>query len=111
MERFRRYFGREVVVGRAKDAARLAEFGVRGRHVPDPPEEYDEFEFTTEFGGRDVLIMVTVAGGRIERILFTRIDPEDPELTRPLDPDALRDLLAARGDRLAEFFAYLTGRD
>jgi len=109
VERFRRYFEREVNVERAKDAARLADFGVRGRYVPDPPEDYDEFEFTTEFKGRDVLIMVTVARGRIQRILFTLIDPGDPELTRPLDQAALREFLAARGDRLVEFFEYVTG--
>ncbi|MGQ9531880.1 MAG: hypothetical protein ACUVTQ_03620 [Desulfotomaculales bacterium] len=109
MERFRRYFEREVNVERAKDAGRLADFGVRGRHVPDPPEDYDEFEFTTEFEGREVLIMVTVARGRIQRILFTFIDPEDPELTRPLDQAALRKFLDAKGDRLAAFFEYVTG--
>ncbi len=109
MERFRRYFEREVNVERAKDAVRLADFGVRGRYVPDPPEDYDEFEFTTEFEGREVLIMVTVARGRIQRILFTLIDPEDPELTRPLDEARLREFLAARGNRLVEFFEYVTG--
>ena len=109
MERFRKYVGKGLNLENVKDAEKLSALGIAGRYVPDPPEDFDEFEFTTEFEGREVLIMVTVARGRIQRILFTLIDPEDPELTRPLDQARLREFLAARGDRLVEFFEYVTG--
>lgn len=109
MVRFRKYFERQVNVEKVKDTARLADFGITCRHLPDPPEDYDEFEFTTEFGRQEVLIMVTVALGKIQRILFTLTDPEDPELTRPLDESRLQEFLAQKGDRLAGFFEYITG--
>jgi hypothetical protein len=51
MQRFKKYVGREVSLANVKDSAGLNAFGMTCRYLPDPPEDYDEFEFVTEVCG------------------------------------------------------------
>lgn len=108
MERFRKYVGKGLNLENAKDAEKLSTLGIAGRYVPDPPEDFDEFEFTTDFGGETVVILVTVEMGRIKRLLFSLADQADPDLTRPLTESQLVDLLSAKGEQLLQFFDHIT---
>ncbi|HIC91503.1 MAG TPA: hypothetical protein EYP21_05495 [Syntrophaceae bacterium] len=109
MERFRKYIDRTVNIENVKNSNRLDAFEVTCRYLPDPPEDFDEFEFATDFkGSRDLGIMVTVELGKVKKILFGLIDPKNPDIIRPLSESQIAELLAQRGNQLVRFFDYIT---
>jgi hypothetical protein len=108
MVRFRKYYDKAVDVEKVKDAGKLGTFGVECTYLPDPPEDFDEFEFRTILGDLTVVIMVTVELGKIKRLLFSAADPEDHDSTRSLTEVQLAGLLEEKGDQLVEFFEYIT---
>lgn len=109
MKRFRKYIDSSVNIENVKDSDQLNTFEVTCRYLPDPPEDFDEFEFATDFkGNRDLGIMVTIELGKIKKLLFGLIDPEDPDIIRPLSESQIADLLAQRGNQLVRFFDYIT---
>jgi hypothetical protein len=109
MERFRRYIGSTISLENIKDAEGLTTFGVTCRHLPDPPEDFDEFEFISDFEGTNNLgLMVTVESMMIKRIFFGFISTEDPDIITPLSDVQLKGLLDQRGDALTRFFDYIT---
>jgi hypothetical protein len=108
MVRFRTFYERTINQANVKDAGKLRTFGVECTYLPDPPEDFDEFEFRTALGDLTVVIMVTVEMGRIKRLLFSAADPEDPDMTRSLTEAQLESLLAEKGDQLVAFFEYIT---
>ena len=108
MKRFQQFSGREINLENIKDSGRLAEFGITCRYLPDPPDDYDEFEFGTDFKGKqDVGIMVTVELRRIKRLMFGFIDPDNPDIIRPIG-DGLDGLLDQKIDALLDFFDFIT---
>lgn len=109
MKRFRKYIDKTVNMQNVKQPEYLDTLGIACRYLPDPPEDFDEFEFATDFKGhKDLGIMVTVELGRIKKLLFGLIDPENPDIIRPLSESQIAELLDQRGDQLAQFFDYIT---
>jgi hypothetical protein len=110
MQRFKKYVGREVSLANVKDSARLSAFGMTCRYLPDPPEDYDEFEFVSDFGGgkENLGFMVTIELMKIKKLLFGMISPEDPDAVRPLTEVEMEELLNSRGDQLVSFVEYIT---
>ncbi len=94
MQRFKQYMGKSVNVNNIKDADQLASFGMICRYLPDPPEDFDEFEFVSDYHGKDNLgVMVTVEMEKIKRMFFGMISPDDPDVVRALTETELKELL------------------
>ncbi|MEW6572398.1 MAG: hypothetical protein AB1374_02025 [Bacillota bacterium] len=108
MERFRKYVGRTLNLENTKDEGALARFGITGRYIPDPPEDFDEFEFATDFAGQTVVILVTIEKGAVKRLLFSLADQDDPDETRPLSETQLQEFIAQKGEQLTGFFDLIT---
>lgn len=109
MKRFRKFIDKLVKLENVKDSASLENFSVNCTYLPDPPEEFDEFEFRTGFGGQDnIVIVITVELGKIKRMIITEADENNLDVTRSLSPERLEELLAQKGEQLVEFFKYIT---
>jgi hypothetical protein len=109
MERLRKYIGSPISLENIKDAKSLKPFGVTCRYLPDPPEDFDEFEFVTDFEGtNDLGLMVMVESGKIKRIFFGVISPDDPDVVSVLTEPQLKNLLDQRGDTVIRFFDHIT---
>jgi len=111
MRRFRKYFDKTFNVINAKNLDQLSAFGVTCKSLSEPLEDFEEVEFTTNFNNQDVLISVVVQSGKINRIQFTLLDPENPDAVKGLTESQLKDLLMQKGDQLVEFFDYITQRE
>jgi hypothetical protein len=110
MKRIRTYLEKSLNSKYVKDTARLASLGITCRYFPDPPEDFDEFEFVSSFKRKDDLgIMVTVERGIIRKIFFGLIDPEDPDIIKALSKQQLKELFKQSGERLIAFFNYISG--
>ena len=108
MQRFKQYMSERINLNKVKDANRLASFGMICRYLPDPPEDFDEFEFVSDYRGKENLgLMVTVEMEKIKRIFFGMISPDDPDVVRPLTEDELKDLLDEKGANFLKFFDYI----
>lgn len=108
MKRFEQFSDRTVNLENIKNSDRLAEFGVTCRYLPDPPEDYDEFEFGTDYKGKhDIGIMVAIELMQIKRLMFGFIDPDNPDIIRPMG-DALDGFLNQKADTLLDFFDFIT---
>ncbi|MBW1770507.1 MAG: hypothetical protein JRF64_05340 [Deltaproteobacteria bacterium] len=109
MERFRKYMGSTINLENIKNAEAIKVFGVACRHLPDPPEDFDEFEFVSDFGGTNNLgLMVTVESMMIKRIYFGLISAEDPDIITGLTDEQLTRLLDQQGDAFIRFFDFIT---
>ena len=109
MERLRKYVGLGVRLENIKDAEGLRDFGFSCRYLPDPPEDFDEFVFVTDFvGTNDLGLMVTVESMTIQRIFFGLISADDPDIVTALSEAQLENLLVQHGDTLIGFFDYIT---
>jgi len=109
MERIRKYLGLTVNLDNIKDAKGLKALGFTCRYLPDPPEDFDEFEFVTDLEELDNLgLMVAVELMTIKRIFFGLISPEDPDDITALSDAQLKNLLARHGQTLIRFFDYIT---
>ncbi len=108
MQRFRKYIDKNLNTENTKNPSQLNVFGITGKHLPDPPEEFDEFEFATDLSGQKIHIGVAVQMGKIKRIMFSLADKEDPDMIKGLTESQLKDLLAEKGDQLINFFEYIT---
>jgi len=110
VERFRKYLGMDINLENVSNQQRLEAFGIACRYAPDPPEDFDEFEFGTDFAGQDnIVITVTVELGKIKKIMFGVADAEDPDIIRSLTGPQLNAFLSKKGDQLVGFFDYITG--
>lgn len=109
MKRFRQFIGKEIILDKVKNSNQLNVFGVTCTYLPDPPEEFDEFEFRTDFGGQNnIIITVATELGKIQRVIFAMTDEEDPEIARSLIEPQLEEFLAKKGEQLVKFFEYIT---
>ena len=80
-----------------------------GRYVPDPPEDFDEFEFETNFGGiANLGLMVTVEKMAIKRIFFGVFSQKDPDVVTGLDEAQLERVFHRSGAQVNRFFDYIT---
>lgn len=109
MERFRNYVGKTVVLEKVREAVAQNAYGLAGRYLPDPPEDFDEFEFITDWDGENKLaLMVTVEMMKVKRIFFGISSPENPDVVRGLSTTELKGLLGKKGDAFVNFFDYIT---
>jgi hypothetical protein len=109
MERFRNYIGKAVVLEKVKEAVMKNAYGLAGSYLPDPPEDFDELEFVSDWDGENNLaLMVTVELMEIKRIFFGIASNEKPDVVRGLSDTELRELLERKGDVFVSFFDYIT---
>jgi hypothetical protein len=109
MQRFKQYVDKRIHLNNIKDANRLASFGIICRYLPDPPEDFDEFEFVSDYRGQENLgLMVAVELEKIKRIFFGMISLDNPDVVRPLNTAELKELLDEKGPNFLRFFEYIT---
>lgn len=108
MERFRKYTGRELNLDNINDEILLGSCEIQCTYLPEPVEDFDEFEFRTGSVGLDIVITVTVEMGKIKRVMFSAADENNPDIVRSLTEGQLADLLSGKGDRLVRFFESIT---
>lgn len=109
MEQLRKYVGRPVNLDHIKDRDTLKGLGFTCRYLPDPPEDFDEFEFLAHLGGIENLgLMVTVESMAVKRIFFGVISPQDPDVVTGLNEVQVKQVFEQSGDALSEFFDYIT---
>ena len=110
MEQLKKYVGAAVNLENIKDAGRLKDFGFTCRYLPDPPEDFDEFEFVTDMGElKNLGLMVTVESMTIKRIFFGLFDPDNPDIVSGLEDSQVEKIFAEHGDTVTGFFDYITG--
>lgn len=109
MERFRTYIGKTVDLAKLKEAIREPEYGLTGRYIPDPPEDFDEFELVTDWSGhKDVAFMITVEIMRIKRMFFGLVSSDNPDLVKALSAGELKELLDKKGHLFIGFLDRVT---
>jgi hypothetical protein len=109
MDELRKYLGRPINLEAIKDKAALKALGFSCRYLPDPPEDFDEFEFLADLGGLANLgLMVTVESMAIKRVFFGIVSPDDPDVVTGLEESQVKKIFEESGDRLFEFFDAIT---
>ena len=109
MEQLKPYVGKEIDLANIKNSERLKDFGFVCRYLPDPPEDFDEFEFVTEIGElRNLGLIVTVQSMRIAKVFFGLIDPDNPDMIKGLTEEQLASLFATAESNILGFFDYIT---
>jgi hypothetical protein len=109
MELVRKYLGRTINLEHIKDAEALHALGFSCRYLPDPPEDFDEFEFTAELGGITNLgLMVTVESMAIKRVFFGLISPDDPDVVTGLGESQVEEIFERSGEAVSGFFDFIT---
>ena len=109
MERVKKYIGSAVNLDHIKDAGCLKDLGFTCRYLPDPPEDFDEFEFAADLGGlKNVGLMVTIELMTIKRMFFGLISPENPDIVSGLTEVQVQDIFDQSGDTLFRFLDYIT---
>ncbi len=110
MKRFAEFMDRKVLHDRVKQAEELGQMGITCRYLPDPPEDFDEYEFGIDYlGSQDRAVAVTIEKGEIKRMLFGATVPDNPDMLKPLSDEELGALLDRKGDDLVKFFKFITG--
>ncbi len=109
MEPLRDYVGKKIELNHVKDAKRLGDFGFTCRYLPDPPEDFDEFEFGTRIGDLDNLgLMVTVQSMKIVKMFFASIDPVNPDMVRGLSEEQLTYIFEHAQNKITGFLDFIT---
>lgn len=109
MEQLKPYVGKEVNLENIKNAEALKDFGFVCRYLPDPPEDFDEFEFITEIGELNNLgLIITVQSMKIVKVFFGLIDPDNPDMIKGLTEEQLASIFATAEPKVLGFFDYIT---
>lgn len=109
MEQLKKYVGASVNLENIKNSEGLKGFGFTCRYLPDPPEDFDEFEFGTEIGElKNLGLMVTVQSMRIVKVFFGLIDPDNPDIIRGLTEEQLKSIFDRAESTVLGFFDYIT---
>lgn len=108
MQQFKKYLGREIVLKNIKDKEKLDSYGILCRYLPDPPEDFDEFEFTMDWDDElSLAIMVTIEHLKVARIFWGLFHVDDPDAVRALTEVQQDNFLAEKGDLITEFFSFI----
>jgi len=108
MVRFKKFLEKDINAGNVKNSDQILTFGITTKYVPDTPDEFEEFEFATDYDGRPISIGVAVLAGKVKRIMIGFTDPEDPDNLVALSKEQLEDFLNQKGENLVQFFEYIT---
>jgi len=108
MQRFKKYIGKEVILDKFRDSAKIATFGVTCKSLPETLGDFEEIELAIDFVEQEILLAIAVLENKIKRIMFVQVDEEDPDACRPLTETQLKDLLEQKGEYLFNFFVYVT---
>lgn len=108
MVRFKKFLEKDIKIENIKNSNQLLTFGITTKYLPDAPDEFEEFEFTTDFGERTISIGVAILTGTIKRIMIGFTDPEDPDNIMALSKEQLEVFLNQKGEELVQFFEYIT---
>jgi hypothetical protein len=108
MQRFKKFIDQSLNLENIKNSDQLSAFGITCTTLPDPPEEFDEFEFKTGFSEQmDVVIGVAIEMGKVKRILLGLSEKNDPDSFIALSESQLEEFLTQRGDQLVGFFEFI----
>jgi hypothetical protein len=108
MVRFKKFLEKNINLENLKNSDKLLTFGIATKYVPEVPDEFEEFGFTTEYDGRALSIGVAILAGKIKRVMIGFTDPEDPDNLLALSKEQLEDFLNQKGEKLVQFFEYIT---
>lgn len=108
MVRFKKFLEKDIKIENIKNSNQLLTFGITTKYLPDAPDEFEEFEFTTDFRERTISIGVAILTGAIKRIMIGFTDPEDPDNIMALSKEQLEVFLNQKGEELVQFFEYIT---
>jgi len=109
MKRLKKYVGKEIDLENIKNADGLKDFGFNCRYLPNPPEDFDEFEFGTEIGElKNLGLIVTVESMKIVKFFFGLIDPDNPDIIKPLTEEQLKSIFDQAESTVLGFFNYIT---
>jgi hypothetical protein len=112
MDALRKYVDLPVNLDNVKNAGELKKLGFACRYLPDPPEDFDEFEFVTELAGITNLgLMVTVESMKIKRIFFGIISRDDPDLITGVSVSELNSIFEQSGEQVSRFFDWITKKE
>ena len=108
MQQFKKYIGRKIVLKNIKNKEKLNSYGILCRYQPDPPEDFDEFEFTMDWDDDlSLAIMVTIEHLKVVRMFWGLFPMDDPDVMRPLTEVQQDNFLEEKGDLITEFFRFI----
>ena len=111
MKRLRQYLDKPLNIERATDTEALSQWAISLRYAPDPPEDFDEFEFGLDYQDKqDVAFVVTIEKAEIKRMMFGRPKKENPEILLPMDDATIADLMEKKGKDILAFFDFVTSK-
>ncbi|RKX59743.1 MAG: hypothetical protein DRP29_03975 [Thermodesulfobacteriota bacterium] len=107
-EILKKYINKSINLQNIKNSKELEKFNIWCEYLPDPPEDFDEIEFRTNFKDKTISIDIVIQSGKIQRIMFASVDPKDPTLVKSLTQSELQEFLKERESDLINFFNYIT---
>jgi hypothetical protein len=108
MVRFKKYIGKEFILGNVRKSESLRSSGFTCDNLPEAIGDFDELEFSSDFNGQSLLMCVAVLTGKLKRIMFVLSNKEDPDDVRPMSEAELKDFLDRKGAQLVNFFEEIT---
>lgn len=108
MVRFKRFIENDINLEHVRNSDQLRTFEITIKNLPDIPEEFDEFAFATYYGEQAISIVIGIFAGKIKRVMLGFADPEDPDNIIALSKEQLEDFLNQKGEKLVQFFEYIT---
>jgi hypothetical protein len=106
--RFKKFLEKHINFEHVKNSDKLLNFEITSKYVPDASDEFEEFEFATNYSERTISIGVAILKGKIKRIMLGFANPEDPDNVTALSKEQLEDFLNQNGEKLVQFFEYIT---
>ena len=108
MVRFKKFLEQDINMGNVRNSDHVLTLGITTNYVPDTPDEFEEFEFTTDYNKKTISIGVAILTGKIKRVMIGLTDPDDPDNLVALSKEELEDFLNQKGEKLVQFFEYIT---
>ncbi len=108
VERFKRFINATVNLENVQSASGMKKFEVECTYLPDPVEEFDEFEFKTEFKGKTIIIGFAVEMGKIKRLMFVKPDDANPDIVKALTPVELDSFFKEKYEQMIGFYEFIT---
>ena len=108
MQRFKKYIGKDFILGKVRSSEALRLSGFTCDSLPDAIGDFDELEFVSDLNGQALLMCVAVLTGKVKRIMFVVSNTDEPDDVRPLSEAELKAFLDRWGNQIANFFEDVT---